>query len=331
MNDTTSRLGRLVVVVAAAVVAVAVGVAVFVRYPDSLAELLGVVLVVALVPLAARIGGNVADSVFPTYNAAEVSVEGPIARNGGGAVPSGPTGPGADEIVEQIDRADEDDTVDALLVELNTPGGQVVPSDDIRRAAAEFDGLTLAYATDVCASGGYWIASGCDELWAREGSVVGSIGVRSPRFTATDLLDRLGVDYQGLTAGEYKEAGSPFTEMDEDDRDYLQGIVDAHYENFVETVAEGRNMNEEFVRQTEAKVYLGEDAADLGLVDHLGTRDEVVERAEDVLDQDLAVREFQPSHGLSERLRGGAASVAYAFGAGLASVVADDEAGEFRL
>jgi protease-4 len=331
MNDTTSRLGRLVVVVAAAVVAVAVGVAVFVRYPDSLPELLGVVLVVALVPLAARIGGNVADSVFPTYNAAEVSVEGPIARNGGGAVPSGPTGPGADEIVEQIDRADEDDTVDALLVELNTPGGQVVPSDDIRRAAAEFDGLTLAYATDVCASGGYWIASGCDELWAREGSVVGSIGVRSPRFTATDLLDRLGVDYQGLTAGEYKEAGSPFTEMDEDDRDYLQGIVDAHYENFVETVAEGRNMNEEFVRQTEAKVYLGEDAADLGLVDHLGTRDEVVERAEDVLDQDLAVREFQPSHGLSERLRGGAASVAYAFGAGLASVVADDEAGEFRL
>jgi len=331
MNDTTSRLGRLVVVVAAAVVAVAVGVAVFVRYPDSLAELLGVVLVVALVPLAARIGGNVADSVFPTYNAAEVSVEGPIARNGGGAVPSGPTGPGADEIVEQIDRADEDDTVDALLVELNTPGGQVVPSDDIRRAAAEFDGLTLAYATDVCASGGYWIASGCDELWAREGSIVGSIGVRSPRFTATDLLDRLGVDYQGLTAGEYKEAGSPFTEMDEDDRDYLQGIVDAHYENFVETVAEGRNMNEEFVRQTEAKVYLGEDAADLGLVDHLGTRDEVVERAEDVLDQDLAVREFQPSHGLSERLRGGAASVAYAFGAGLASVVADDEAGEFRL
>jgi protease-4 len=331
MNDTTSRLGRLVVVVAAAVVAVAVGVAVFVRYPESLAELLGVVLVVALVPLAARIGGNVADSVFPTYNAAEVSVEGPIARNGGGAVPSGPTGPGADEIVEQIDRADEDDTVDALLVELNTPGGQVVPSDDIRRAAAEFDGLTLAYATDVCASGGYWIASGCDELWAREGSVVGSIGVRSPRFTATDLLDRLGVDYQGLTAGEYKEAGSPFTEMDEDDRDYLQGIVDAHYENFVETVAEGRNMNEEFVRQTEAKVYLGEDAADLGLVDHLGTRDEVVERAEDVLDQDLAVREFQPSHGLSERLRGGAASVAYAFGAGLASVVADDEAGEFRL
>jgi protease-4 len=331
MNDTTSRLGRLVVVVAAAVVAVAVGVAVFVRYPESLAELLGVVLVVALVPLAARIGGNVADSVFPTYNAAEVSVEGPIARNGGGAVPSGPTGPGADEIVEQIDRADEDDTVDALLVELNTPGGQVVPSDDIRRAAAEFDGLTLAYATDVCASGGYWIASGCDELWAREGSVVGSIGVRSPRFTATDLLDRLGVDYQGLTAGEYKEAGSPFTEMDEDDRDYLQGIVDAHYENFVETVAEGRNMNEEFVRQTEAKVYLGEDAADLGLVDHLGTRDEVVERAEDVLDQDLAVREFQPSHGLSERLRGGAASVAYAFGAGLASVVADEEAGEFRL
>jgi protease-4 len=330
MTDTVSRVGRAVIVLGIVVVAAVVGVGVFVRYPDSMTELLGIVLVVALAPLAARMAGQLAESVFPSYNAAEVAVEGMITRDrGSGGLPARPTGPGADEVVEQIERADADDGVDALLLKLNTPGGQVVPSDDIRRAAAAFDGPTIAYATDLCASGGYWIASGCDELWAHEASVVGSIGVRSPRFTATELLDRLGVDYEGFTAGEFKEAGSPFTEMDDDEREYLQGIVDDYYEDFVETVAEGRNMDPEFVRETEARVYLGEEAAELGLVDRLGTREDVTERAEAILEEDVAVREFEPQRGLSERLGAGAAAVAYSLGAGAASVVADD--GEFRL
>jgi len=84
----------------------------------------------------------------------------------------------------------------------------VVPSDDIRLAAERFDGPTVAYATDVCASGGYWIASGCDELWAREGSIVGSIGVIGSRVNASALAEKVGLSYERFAAGDYKDAGT---------------------------------------------------------------------------------------------------------------------------
>jgi len=331
VSDLFRGLGRAGIALGAALVTAVVGYLLFVRYPADIADLLGVLLLLAATAAGLKLGGNVAGSVFPSYNVAEVAVEGPITRDGGSPVPTGPVTPGADEIVEQIERADGDDAVDALLVKLNTPGGAVVPSDDIRLAAERFDGPTVAYATDTCASGGYWIASGCDELWAREGSVVGSIGVRSPRFTATGLLEKLGVEYQQFVAGEYKEAGSPFTELDDDQRDYLQGITDGFYETFVETVAEGRDLDPAFVRETEARVYLGAEAHELGLVDELGTREAVEDRLESLTGEPAQVRAFEPQRGLGTRLRGGASGVAYAIGRGMADAVTPDEAVDLRV
>jgi protease-4 len=213
---------------------------------------------------------------------------------------------------------------------LNTPGGAVVPSDDIRRAAERFDGPTVAYATDTCASGGYWIASGCDELWAREGSIVGSIGVRGSRMTASELLNKAGLEYEQFTAGEYKEAGTPFTEIDEDEREYLQGLIDDYYDQFVETVAEGRSMDADAIRETEAKVFLGEQAHEMGLVDELGTHEDVEERLEHLIDEEVETTELEPTLSVAERLRGGAERVAFAVGAGVASRFTDAD-GEFRF
>jgi len=325
--DTAGRLGIALVVAAVAAVA---GWTLFVELPTSGAELLGVVLVLAAVVGALRVGGSIGRSVFPTYNAAEVAVEGPITRDGGGGGPiPSPGSPGADDVVELIERADDDDA-EALVLKLNTPGGAVVPSDDIRLAAKAFDGPTLAYATDVCASGGYWIASGCDELWAREGSVVGSIGVRGSRVTAADSLEKAGLEYEQLTAGEYKEAGVPFSDLEEHEREYLQGIVDDYYDQFVETVAEGRGTDAESLRETEAKVFLGETAAEMGLVDHLGTREDVEARLDELLDTEAELEELEPARGVADRLRGGAEGIAYAFGAGIAARFSDP-GGEFRF
>ncbi len=325
---TLRSAGRVAIGLVAAVAAAVVGWLLFVTVPTDAVELAGILLVLGTVLLGLRIGGNVARNVFPTYNVAEVGVEGPITRRGGGIPFSPPGAPGADEIVELVERADDDDNSEALLLRLNTPGGAVVPSDDIRLAAQRFDGPTIAYATDVCASGGYWIASGCDELWAREGSIVGSIGVRGSRMTASELLDKVGLEYEQLSAGEYKEAGSPFTELDPNERAYLQGIVDDYYEKFVETVAEGRELDGETVRETEAKVFLGEDAHALGLVDEIGTREDVEERLEELVDEEVSIREFEPELSVAEKLRGGAERVAYSIGAGFASRLVDAD-GEF--
>ncbi len=266
-----------------------------------------------------RIGGT------DEYNTAKVTVSGPISRDRGRPSPlSGSGGAVADRVVDQIEAADDDADAEALLVELNTPGGEVVPSDDIRRAVADFDGPTVAYATDRCASGGYWIASGCDELWAREASLVGSIGVVGSRPNAAGLADELGVSYEQFTAGEYKDAGVPLKEIGDDEREYLQGIVDGYYDQFVETVSEGRDMDPEAVRETEARVYLGDDAAEIGLVDELGTEADVEDRLAELLGAEPSVREFAPDRGLAERLGIGAERVAFAAGSGVASVFADD-------
>lgn len=264
------------------------------------------------------------------YDAVEVAVEGPITREGSRIPSSRRRALPADKVVEQIKRADEDPSARALILKLNTPGGEVLPSEDIRLAAERFDGPTIAYATDTCASGGYWIASGCDELWAREASLVGSIGVRGSQVNAKGLADKLGLEYQPLNAGEYKDAGFPLKEPEDDDQEYLQGLVDDYYETFVERVAEGRGLDEELIRETEARVYLGTDAHENGLVDELGTREDIEGRLTERLGvSEVTVEEFTPRRGFVERLRGGAGEMAYAFGAGVVSAVGADE--EFRL
>ena len=327
---------RTLVVVGVTVVVAVAAYALFVRFPTgepsvAAVRLVGVLLVLGAVGAAIRLGAGIAGSLFPGYDVAEVAVEGEITRSGsGGGFPPSGFRPGADSVVEQIDRADADGNVDALLMKLNTPGGAVVPSDDIRLAAERFDGPTVAYTTDTCASGGYWIASGCDELWARKGSIVGSIGVIGSTINLSDLADRVDVSYERLAAGDFKDAGTPLKEFTDDDRAYLQGIVDDYYETFVDRVVEGTDLDEETVRGTEARVYVGAEAAEMGLVDHLGTRRDVEDTLADRLGRDsVSVREFRPQRGLSDRLRGGAATVAYAFGAGLTSVLPEDF--EFRL
>ena len=333
MARTVDRIGRIGIVVVGVVVGLLAGWYVFLETSSSLADIVGVLLVIGTIGAAARTTGRLAGTLFPEYNVAEVAVEGPITRDGGGPgpIPGGGGGTPADDIVEQIERADEAETVDALLLKLNTPGGAVVPSDDIRIAATEFSGPTIAYATDTCASGGYWIASGCDELWARELSVVGSIGVLGSRINAADLADRLGVNYEQFTAGEFKDAGTPLKEIEDDEREYLQGLTDDFYASFVDRVADGWNLDPEEVRDTEARVYLGEAAAELGLVDELGRREDIETELEDELGESVTVETFEPQQGIADRISVGGARIAYAFGAGVASVVGADRMPRFEL
>jgi protease-4 len=335
MNDTTTSAVRALVVLAAVAGTAAAGYLLFVVVPGgSLAVLLGVLLTVVVAVAGARVGGRVADAIAPGYDVAEVAVDDVITRDGGaGPVPGAGLGVPADDVVEQIERADDDDAAEALVVRLNTPGGEVVPSEDIRQAAADFDGPTVAYAVDQATSGGYWIASGCDEFHARRGSVVGSIGVNGAQLGRVRLAEKLGLDYRRFVAGEYKDTPSPWRPIRDEEIEYFQGLLDGYYEQFVETVVEGREMDETTVRDTEARVYLGEEAEERGLVDAVGPREDMEERLAERLDREtVAVREFEPEQALGERLSMGARSVALSFGAGLARVlVGDDDGPDVRV
>ena len=323
-----SRTGQALVALLVAIAVAAAAWFVFVDYPGSVAQLLGIVLAAIVTIAGLQLGGRLGAQLFPAYNVAEVAVEGPITRDSGGlGIPRGPTTPDADEIVAQIERADADRNVEALLLKLNTPGGEIVPSEDIRAAAVAFDGPTVAYAVDQCASGGMWVASGCDRLWAREGTIVGSVGVRFAQFRVAEFLEAHGVDYEGISAGEYKEALSPFQPLEDEERAYISGLVDTWYDHFVERVAEGFDMDEAAVRETEARVYLGEDAVETGLVDDLGDREAVEAHLEARLGTGVDVETFEPRRGLTGRLGAATSRAAFAFGAGLGRALGGDESG----
>lgn len=320
--------GRLLVLLVAALIAAVVTFVVFLVYPSSLQELLGLIVAIVVTVGGIRVGGNVAASLLPDYNVAEVEVAGPIVRERGGMLPSAPTVTPADDIVDQIERADEDGNAEALMLKLNTPGGEVVPSDDIRRAAMDFDGPTIAYTNDRCASGGMWIASGCDELWARDASLVGSIGVRFSQTRFDEFADRHGINYERIVSGEYKDSlGAPFKTLEERERKYLQGLADDWYDEFVERVANGREMEETAIRDTEARVYLGEDAVEMGMVDELGDATDVESHLEAELGKPVSVAAFEPERRLTVRLRGAAAGMAYAFGRGIGGAISGNGSG----
>ena len=137
--------------------------------------------------------------------------------------------------------------------------------------------------------------------------------------------------YERFAAGEYKDAGTPLKELEEDEREYLQTLIDDYYETFVDRVSDGRDLDEEFVRDTEARIYLGEEAHEMGLVDTIGTRRDLEDELAERLDKPtVSIEEFEAEQPLMARLGTGAQQVAYAFGAGIAGLT-DDRTFRLRL
>jgi len=255
------------------------------------------------------------DSGIPRNEIARVQIRGQITRDTG-LLADGETD--AESVCEAIDVADSGHQ-QALLVDINSPGGEPTASEDIHDAIEAFDGPTVAVAHDSCASGAYMIASACDHIITRESTRVGSIGVIGSQPNVSELADRLGVDYERFAAGEYKDAGMPLSETDDDERDYLQGLVNGFYDRFVDVVAAGRPLSPEAIRDTEARMYLGTEAQSLGLVDSFGGIEDGVSYLAQQLQtspDDVTVGEWEEKGLLS----GAGASVqqsAYALGCGI--------------
>lgn len=327
MFDTTT-IGRLIIGVIGGALALGLGVALFGIIPNATSvgtiQIL-LILLVLLVGLYVTI--KVANRLLAQYNTAKVTIDGLIFQSDGGPLDPGPDVAPADEIVEQIERADDDRHAEALVVELNTLGGMPVASSDIHEAARQFDGPTIAYAKDICASGGYWVAAGCDEFFARDFSIVGSIGTNFNQTKAHDLAEEHGVHRERFVGGEYKDTLDPLKELTDDERDYVQGLVDTATEAFVDNVADARDIDAQMVSDTEARIYFAPDALEEGLVDHVGSRDDLDELLEERMGVDeVVMEEFEPDRGLPQQLSGSVQSIAYAFGRGLASVVTEQRA-----
>lgn len=225
------------------------------------------------------------------------------------------------EIAESIETADEEGA-DALLVVIDSPGGDIVPSDSIRQAISEFDGPTAAFTNGLCASGGYLAACACDQIVSHESSLVGSIGVLASQLNFQEMAREHGVEYHGFTAGELKDAGHPLKKLQEKEREYIQHLIDTHYQRFIDVVTGSRGLSEETIRDLGARVFVGSEAVENGLVDDTGRREDAVDHLADRLgrDQDsLQERIYEPKSTFGLAPLKLVKNAAFGFGAGVGS------------
>ncbi len=186
-------------------------------------------------------------------------------------------------VAEQIDKHAGQDSVGAIVLRIDSPGGTVVGSQEIHAAVGRARAAgkpVVASMGDLAASGGYYAACGAERVFAAPGTMTGSIGVIMQFADVRGLMGKIGVGTSTIKSGEFKDIGNGFREMTERDRGVLQEIVDDVYAQFVEAVAAGRDMPVESVRTlADGRIYSGRQALGLGLVDELGDMEDAVAAA----------------------------------------------------
>ena len=195
------------------------------------------------------------------------------------------------ELVEQIEKADQDPSISAIVLDINSPGGSAVASSEIGDALKRAEKPTVAWIRDIGTSGAYWVASATDHIIAHRASITGSVGVIASYLEFGGLLEDHNVTYRRLVAGSMKDIGSPFKEMTEEEQEVFQKNLDQIQEFFIDEVKKNRLLKKSELDKISTGVfYIGKDAKDLGLVDELGGKYEVIKYLEE---QEGIVVEFK--------------------------------------
>ncbi|GMQ89306.1 MAG: signal peptide peptidase SppA [Gammaproteobacteria bacterium] len=183
----------------------------------------------------------------------------------------------ADDVVAGLRDAFENKNTAGVILRINSPGGSPVQAgyinDEIGRLRKEYpDTPFYVVISDICASGGYYVAAAADKIYADKASIVGSIGVRMDGFGFVDAMQKLGVERRLLTAGEHKGFLDPFQPTQQADIDQVQKLLDDIHQQFIDVVTAGRGDKlKDDPDLFSGYVWTGEQAITLGLVDELGS------------------------------------------------------------
>ncbi|MFN3975708.1 MAG: signal peptide peptidase SppA [Aquificaceae bacterium] len=194
----------------------------------------------------------------------------------------------ADRFVERIQRAKEDQSVKALVLRVDSPGGSVGASQEIYRALEDFksSGKPLVVSMgNVAASGGYYISVPADLIFANPGTITGSIGVIVQHTEIKDLLEKLGIKTTAIKTGKFKDTLSPFRGLSEEEKAYIEATIKDAYEQFLEAILKYRSkkISEEKLRKVaDGRIFTGKEAKELGLVDELGNLQDAINKAKEM-------------------------------------------------
>ena len=211
---------------------------------------------------------------------AVISIDGVIQDDGGGSLFSS-EGYNHQDMLTFLDFAAEDDSVGGIILRINSPGGGVVESAEVHDKVAEiqkeYKKPIYVSMGNTAASGGYYISAAAEKIVAHPATLTGSIGVIMENIDYSRLANDLGVDFNTIKSGKYKDIMSSSRKMTQDEREILQTMIDQMYGEFVQVIVKGRHMSEKKVRQLgDGRVYTGIQAKENGLVDALGSLDDTI-------------------------------------------------------
>src|SRR5216683_1864205 len=178
------------------------------------------------------------------------------------------------EVVDQLRRFADDDSIKAIIIHVNSPGGGVAASEEIyrevKRIRDEKKKRIVSSIETVGASGAYYVSAGTNKIYADSGSVVGSIGVIAEWVNYGDLMRWAKLKPELLKVGEFKDTGDPTRELTPAERAYMQGLIDNMYGQFVQAVADGRHAKVSDIKQiADGRVWTGEQALSMHLIDQI--------------------------------------------------------------
>jgi protease-4 len=186
------------------------------------------------------------------------------------------------QILDQLKRYEDSNSVKAILLNVDSPGGGVAVSQEIyteiKRLREKKDKIVVAYLSSTGASGAYYISCAANKIIANPGTIVGSIGVIAEWVNYADLLEWAKLKDIVFKTGEFKDTGSPSRALTENERKYFQGLIDDMYVQFVEAVSSGRKLDLQQVRSmADGRVFTGRDARERKLIDEIGNFQDAVD------------------------------------------------------
>ena len=208
--------------------------------------------------------------------------------------------------IGELKRFSENPSVKAIVIRIDSPGGGVVPSqeiyDAVKRVRSKNNKAVIASMGSVAASGGYYIAAATDRIVANPGTLTGSIGVIMETANVEGLLQKIGVAGVVIKSGKYKDIGSPLRKMSAEERGLLQAVMDDVHKQFIEAVAEGRSLELQAAQAlADGRIFTGRQAKEAKLVDELGDLEDAIQLAAEVAGVEGEPKVIEPRRRFSLR------------------------------
>lgn len=208
--------------------------------------------------------------------------------------------------IGELKRFGENPSVKAIVLRIDSPGGGVVPSqeihDAVQRVRNKNNKAVIASMGSVAASGGYYIAVATDRIMANSGTLTGSIGVIMEMANVEGLLKKIGVEGVVIKSGRFKDVGSPLRKMSDEEHELLQSVMDDVHKQFIEAVAAGRGLDVTVVQAlADGRIFTGRQAKDSKLVDELGDLQAAIQLAADVAGIEGVPKVIEPRRRFSFR------------------------------